>query len=117
MSVHPLPSNFPAMAPPTPFQGMAGLPTAGITGGSHRMIRQPPTSLTGDTPSHGAQRLQKTKTLGAEEIEDSEAVRMHGNTASWEYGREPKISVLRSEGNNRGEKGMQDGVSNVQVRP
>lgn len=25
---------------------------------------------------------------------------MHGNTASWEYGREPKISVLRSEGNN-----------------
>lgn len=42
---------------------------------------------------------------------------MHGNTASWEYGREPKISVLRSEGNNRGEKGMQDGVSNVQVRP
>ena len=63
LSVHPLPSNFPAMAPPTPFQGMAGLPTAGITGGSHRMIRQPPTSLTGDTPSHGAQRLQKTKNV------------------------------------------------------
>ena len=30
---------------------------------------------------------------------------MHGNTASWEYGREPKISVLRSEGNNRGRRG------------
>ena len=27
------------------------------------MIRQPPTSLTGDTPSHGAQRLQKTKNV------------------------------------------------------
>ena len=27
---------------------------------------------------------------------------MHGNTASREYGREPKISVLRSEGTTRG---------------
>ena len=54
------------------FQGVAGLPTAGITGGSHRLPRQPPTSLTDDTPNHGAWRLQKIRKYFP-------AIRVHGN--------------------------------------
>ena len=58
------------------------------------MTRQPPTSLTGDTPNHGVQRLQKTNKFP----------RSYGYTGIWEYGREPKISVLKFKGTS-GQKG------------
>lgn len=63
LSVHPLPQSFRPWPRRLFFQRVTGLPTAGITGGSHRLARQPPTSLTGDTPNHGARRLQKSKNI------------------------------------------------------
>lgn len=72
LSVHPLPQSFRSWPRRLFFQGVAGLPTAGITGGSHRLPRQPPTSLTDDTPNHGAWRLQKIRKYFP-------AIRVHGN--------------------------------------
>ena len=75
LSVHPLPQSFRSWPRRLFFQGVAGLPTAGITGGSHRLARQPPTSLADDTPNHGAWRLQKSGSIS----------RQYGYTGIREY--------------------------------
>ena len=79
LSVHPLPQSFRSWPRRLFFQGVAGLPTAGITGGSHRLARQPPTSLTDDTPNHGAWRLQKIRKYFP-------AIRVHGNAGTRVHG-------------------------------
>ncbi|MED7641681.1 UNVERIFIED_CONTAM: hypothetical protein DVV56_11640, partial [Lactobacillus acidophilus] len=63
------------------FQGVAGLPTAGITGGSRRLARQPPTSLTDDTPNHGAWRLQKSGSISRQH--GHTGMRGHAFTGKW----------------------------------
>ena len=81
LSVHPLPQSFRSWPRRLFFQGVAGLPTAGITGGSHRLARQPPTSLTDDTPNHGAWRLQKSRNISRQH--GHTGMRGHGFTGKW----------------------------------
>ncbi|EFV37105.1 SCAR protein [Bifidobacterium longum] len=91
MSVHPLPQSFRSWPRRLFFQGVAGLPTAGITGGSHRLARQPPTSLTDDTPNHGAWRLQKIRKYFP-------ATRAHGNAGTRVHGEMGFLCEIHGKG-------------------